>query len=59
MEQAPGTRVTLGVQGQPAIRVIVLNEAPLKIGRLADIGFAFRVEQNIDEQWHGEFGSPG
>jgi hypothetical protein len=44
--------MALGMQGQPAIWVIVLAEASLKIGGLAYICTARRVHQNVDVEFH-------
>ena len=52
VEQVPRARVTLGVEGQSAIGVIVLSEAPLQIGGLTNIDFTFRVLQDLDEKSH-------
>ena len=39
---------------QPATRGIVLSEVPLKIGGLANLGFAFGIQKNVDEESHGK-----
>jgi len=51
-KQAPGTWVMLGVKGQPASGIVVLVEAPLEVGGLADIGLALWIQQNVDEKGH-------
>ena len=52
VEQAPGSCVTLSVDGQSGIGGVMLGEATLKIGRLADIGLALRVQKNVDGKCH-------
>jgi hypothetical protein len=52
VKQAPGTGVTLRVKCQPGIGVVVLGEAPIQIGGLADVSLAIGVQHDVDEERH-------
>jgi hypothetical protein len=62
VDQMPGASMALRVQGTTELGVVVLGNPSFEIRGLAYVGLAFRIEQDVDVERHGnprvDSGSP-